>query len=60
MPGGGEWGRALRPGARAARARGVKANRLNGFDYWYVIRDGERVSIAAIREEYRKTYGNIV
>ena len=44
----------------AARARGVKANRLNGFDYWYVIRDGERVSIAAIREEYRKTYGNIV
>ncbi len=37
----------------AAKARGVKANRLNGFDYWYVIRDGERKSIADIREEYR-------
>lgn len=37
----------------AAKARGVKANRLNGFDYWYVIRDGERKSIADVRENYR-------
>ena len=41
-------------GIAAAKARGVKANRLNGFDYWYVMRDGERKSIADIREEYRK------
>lgn len=38
-----------------ARARQVKANRLNGFDYWYVIRENKPVSIADIREEYRKT-----
>lgn len=37
----------------AAKARGVKANRLNGFDYWYVMRDGERVSIADVRDAYR-------
>ena len=37
----------------AARARGVKASRLNGFDVWYVYRNGERVSIAAVREDYR-------
>jgi len=38
----------------AARARGVKAKRLNGFDYWYVIRNNERISISDIREDYRK------
>lgn len=38
----------------AAIAKGVKANRLNGFDYWYVLRDGQLVSISDIREEYRK------
>lgn len=37
----------------AAVARAVKAKRLNGFDYWYVIRDGVPVSIADIRERYR-------
>ena len=37
----------------AAIARGVKASRLNGFDYWYVERDGKRVSIAEVREQYR-------
>ena len=37
----------------AAMARGGKASRLNGFDYWYVERDGKRVSIAEIREQYR-------
>lgn len=38
----------------AAIARGVKASRLNGFDTWYVLRNGKPVSIADIREEYRK------
>lgn len=37
----------------AALARGVKAKRLNGFDYWYVIRDGKPKSIADVREDYR-------
>ncbi|MBR4857719.1 MAG: site-specific DNA-methyltransferase [Clostridia bacterium] len=37
----------------AATARGVKANRLNGFDYWYVLRNGKLTSISDIREEYR-------
>ena len=37
----------------AAAARGVKAKRLNGFDHWYVLRDGAPVSIADIRERYR-------
>ena len=39
----------------AAIARGVKANRLNGFDYWYVIRDEKKVSIADVREQYRES-----
>ena len=39
----------------AARAKGVKAERLNGFDCWYVSRDNALVSIAAVREAYRKT-----
>lgn len=38
-----------------AKARNVKANRLNGFEYWYVIRDGKPVSIAQIRDNYRST-----
>lgn len=37
-----------------ALARQVKANRLNGFDYWYVIRENKPISIAEIREQYRK------
>lgn len=38
----------------AARARGIKAKRVNGFDYWYVVRDGKLTSISDIREAYRK------
>lgn len=38
----------------AARVRGVKASRLNGFDCWYVERNGKLVSISDIREEYRR------
>ena len=38
----------------AAKARGVKAKRLNGFDYWYVMRDESRVSISEIRDAYRE------
>ena len=37
-----------------ALARNVKAKRLNGFDYWYVMRDTQLVPIDRIREEYRK------
>jgi site-specific DNA-methyltransferase (adenine-specific) len=39
----------------AAIARGVKTNRLNGFDYWYVIRNDERISIADVRDQYRES-----
>lgn len=39
----------------AAKARGVKANRLNGFDYWYVKRNDALVSIAEVRDNYRDT-----
>ena len=38
-----------------AVARHVKAKRLNGFDYWYVIRDKKPVSISEVREQYRKS-----
>lgn len=39
----------------AAKIRNVKADRLNGFDYWNVIRDKEYVSISDIRENYRRS-----
>ncbi|MBQ8686102.1 MAG: site-specific DNA-methyltransferase [Clostridia bacterium] len=39
----------------AAKAREVKAKRLNGFDVWFVKRNSELVSIATIREKYRQT-----
>lgn len=39
----------------AATAREVQAKRLNGFDVWFVKRNNELVSIADIRENYRKT-----
>lgn len=39
----------------AAIAKGVSAARLNGFDYWEVLRDGERISISEIRERYRSS-----
>ena len=38
----------------AATARGVKASRVNGFDFWYVTRDGSLISIADIRNECRE------
>ena len=38
----------------AAKAREVKAKRLNGFDVWFVRRNGELISIANIRENYRQ------
>ena len=46
-------GQAIDMHSCAAKARGAKAKRLNGFDYWYVIRDGNPKSIKEIREEYR-------
>ncbi len=38
----------------AATARKVKAKRVNGFDYWHVIREGKVIPISEIREQYRK------
>ena len=38
----------------AALAKGSKRKRLNGFDVWYVMRNGELVSINSVRESYRK------
>lgn len=38
-----------------AMARKTKAKRLNGFDYWYVLRNNKPVSISDIREQYRKS-----
>lgn len=38
----------------AALALGRKAKRLNGFDYWYVVRNGELLRIKEIRNQYRK------
>ncbi len=38
-----------------AIAREVKAKKVNGFDYWYVIRDNIPISISELREQYRKT-----
>lgn len=38
-----------------AKVRNVKANRINGFDYWQVLRNGKLASIKDIREEYRKS-----
>jgi site-specific DNA-methyltransferase (adenine-specific) len=38
----------------AAILGGLKADRVNGFDYWRVERDGKLVSISEIRENYRR------
>ncbi len=38
-----------------AMARQARAKRLNGFDYWYVIRNNTPTSISDIREQYRKS-----
>ncbi|MBQ9434049.1 MAG: site-specific DNA-methyltransferase [Synergistaceae bacterium] len=37
----------------AAKAKNLRAQRVNGFDVWHVLRDNHLVSIAAIRENYR-------
>lgn len=37
----------------AARAKNLRAERVNGFDYWHVMRDNHLVSIRDIRENYR-------
>ena len=38
----------------AATLKKTKAKRLNGFEYWFVMRDERLVKISQIREEYRK------
>lgn len=42
----------------AAIVRGVKAKRLNGFDYWYVKRGDVLVGIGQIREQFREDKKN--
>ena len=37
----------------AAKAKNLRAKRVNGFDVWYVLRDNQLVSISSIRENYR-------
>ena len=37
----------------AARAKNLRAERVNGFDYWYVMRKNNLVSIHEVRENYR-------
>lgn len=37
----------------AAQLKNAKADRLNGFDHWYVERDGTLVGIKTVREHYR-------
>ncbi|MDR2828702.1 MAG: site-specific DNA-methyltransferase [Acholeplasmatales bacterium] len=39
----------------AAKAGNKKALRLNGFDYWFVKRNNELISIDVIRQEYRNS-----
>lgn len=39
----------------AAIVKNSKADRLNGFDVWYVKRNNKLVAISNIREEYRKS-----
>ena len=38
-----------------ARIKGLKVARLNGFSYWQVERDSDRIGIDMIRENYRKS-----
>ena len=42
----------------AARAKHLKAERVNGFDYWHVMRENHLVSIKEIRENYRNSLKN--
>ena len=43
----------------AAIAKSSKAKRLNGFDYWCVIRNGKIIPISEIREQYRNQESSI-
>lgn len=36
-----------------AKLKGVKAKRLNGFDWWYVLRDNKKVLLRQVREKAR-------
>ncbi|MCR4941598.1 MAG: site-specific DNA-methyltransferase [Campylobacter sp.] len=38
----------------AAIFKEAKSSRLNGFEYWQVLREGKKISINLIREKYRK------
>jgi site-specific DNA-methyltransferase (adenine-specific) len=38
----------------AAKVRNRKANRVNGFDFWYVQRNGKLKRISDVREDYRE------
>ncbi len=56
-----DYGRVVMPDGKitnihqaAAEITNKKATRVNGFDYWYADRDGQRKSINDIREDYRK------
>lgn len=42
----------------AAVAKGSSAKRLNGFDCWYVMRNGELKSISVVRDEFRDMLSN--
>ena len=39
----------------AAKIKNVKASRLNGFNYWQVIRNEKRISIDEVRNLYRSS-----
>ena len=43
----------------AAKAKNLRAERINGFDVWHVLRDNQLVSIAAIRENYRQSISHL-
>lgn len=44
----------------AALAKGKKADRVNGFEVWYVEREGSLISINDVRANYRKDKYNFV
>lgn len=43
----------------AAKIKGVKAMRVNGFDYWQVKRFEQKISIDTVRSQYREQYQKI-
>ena len=40
----------------AAKVKNLKAKRVNGFEFWYVVRENELVSINLLRENYRQKF----